>query len=128
MSAGTLWSTPSGTTKAVCLFPFVQVFDQSDEKFELDQLRAAAAYGGVQIDLPATDNKKPEFLSKFPFGKVPAWEGADGFCLTETFAIARHSTCSIYFSSLCAIIALQDEISTFSVIPVLTTCVETRKF
>ena len=37
------------------------------------------------------DNKKPEFLAKFPHGKIPAFEGADGFKLTETPAIARYS-------------------------------------
>ena len=35
-------------------------------------------------------NRTPEFLSKFPFGKVPAFETADGsFHLTEAQAIAR---------------------------------------
>lgn len=60
------------------------------------QIRAAAALGGLTIDLPAAythyqDNKKPEFLEKFPHGRIPAWEGKDGFKLFEGAAIARYS-------------------------------------
>lgn len=36
-----------------------------------------------------TTNRTPEFLAKFPLGKVPALETADGFCLVEGHAIAR---------------------------------------
>jgi elongation factor 1-gamma len=36
-------------------------------------------------------NKSPEFLAKFPFGKIPAFESADGFRLFEGDAIARYS-------------------------------------
>ncbi|KAF8181045.1 elongation factor 1-gamma [Pholiota molesta] len=58
-------------------------------------IRAAAAFGGVEIATPAAyehrvDNMKPEFLAKFPHGKIPAWEGADGFKLFEGAAIARY--------------------------------------
>lgn len=35
-------------------------------------------------------NATPEFLAKFPLGKVPAFEGADGFCLSEGAAIAYY--------------------------------------
>lgn len=35
-------------------------------------------------------NRSPEFLSKFPFGKVPTFEGADGTNLIETDAIAEY--------------------------------------
>ena len=60
------------------------------------QILAVAAFAGFKLDLPASyvhfeDNKKPEFLAKFPHGKIPAFEGADGFKLTETPAIARYS-------------------------------------
>jgi elongation factor 1-gamma len=34
-------------------------------------------------------NRTSEFLAKFPMGKVPALEAADGFCVTEGHAIAR---------------------------------------
>ncbi|KAJ7726834.1 elongation factor 1-gamma [Mycena maculata] len=74
-SAGTLWTVPS--------------------QYPGKAIRAVAAFGGVAIDLPASyvhfeDNKKPEFLSKFPHGKIPAWEGKDGFLLFESAAIARY--------------------------------------
>ncbi|THH02115.1 hypothetical protein EW145_g6802 [Phellinidium pouzarii] len=79
MSLGTLWTVPY----------------QPRGKF----IRAAAAIGDLKIDLPDNyvhfeDNKKPEFVSKFPHGKIPAWEGKNGFLLTESYAIAR------YFASL----------------------------
>ncbi|KAJ7704103.1 hypothetical protein B0H17DRAFT_1326766 [Mycena rosella] len=59
------------------------------------QIRAVAALGGVAIDLPERyvhheDNKKPEFLAKFPHGKIPTWEGKDGFLLFEGALIARY--------------------------------------
>ncbi|KAJ7108078.1 elongation factor 1-gamma [Mycena crocata] len=74
-SAGTLWTIP------------VQALGNI--------IRAAAAQGGVAIDLPKSyvhfeDNKKPEFKNKFPHGKIPAWEGKDGFLLFESAAIARY--------------------------------------
>ena len=37
-----------------------------------------------------TDNKKPEFLSKLPHGKIPAFESQHGFKLFEAAAIARY--------------------------------------
>ncbi|KAI5119352.1 hypothetical protein M0805_004029 [Coniferiporia weirii] len=75
MSLGTLWTVPV----------------QPQGKY----IRAAAAIGGIKIDLPESythfeDNKKPEFLSKFPHGKIPAWEGKDGFLLAESYAIGRY--------------------------------------
>ncbi|KAJ3217502.1 Elongation factor 1-gamma [Clydaea vesicula] len=36
-------------------------------------------------------NKTPEFLKKFPLGKVPAFEGADGFTLFESSAITYYA-------------------------------------
>ncbi|RDB17710.1 putative elongation factor 1-gamma 1 [Hypsizygus marmoreus] len=58
-------------------------------------IRAAAALGGIPIELPAAykhyvDNTKPEFLAKFPHGKIPGLETADGFKLFESVAIARY--------------------------------------
>ncbi|KAG6915481.1 hypothetical protein DXG01_011312 [Tephrocybe rancida] len=57
--------------------------------------RATAAYAGVPVELPAVyqhfvDNKKPEFLAKFPHGKIPALERSNGFKLFESVAIARY--------------------------------------
>ncbi|KDQ08950.1 hypothetical protein BOTBODRAFT_59000 [Botryobasidium botryosum FD-172 SS1] len=58
-------------------------------------IRAAAAYGGLDLNFAQgfvayQTNKTPEFLAKFPQGKVPAFEGPNGFYLTETIAIARY--------------------------------------
>lgn len=89
---GTLWTTdimPTG--KAVCsvlCYTYLLVFIVA-------QIKAVAAYGGIEIAFPESyehyvDNKKPEFLSKFPHGKIPAWAGTDGFCLFEGYAIARY--------------------------------------
>lgn len=40
------------------------------------------------------DTKKPEYLALFPYGKIPAFKGSDGFKLIEGKAIARYSTFS----------------------------------
>ncbi|GLB44432.1 putative elongation factor 1-gamma [Lyophyllum shimeji] len=77
MTSRTLWTTPAqGSGKVI---------------------RAAAALGGVPLELPAAyehyvDNKKPEFLAKFPHGKIPALEepGPDGFKVFESVPIARY--------------------------------------
>ncbi|KAJ2931930.1 hypothetical protein H1R20_g5157, partial [Candolleomyces eurysporus] len=66
-----------------------------DVQWKGKAIRAAAALGGVEIALPEkyehyVDNKKSDFLAKFPHGKIPAWDGADGFKLYESTAIARY--------------------------------------
>ena len=68
-------------------------------------VRATAAWAGFPLELPASykhfdDNKKPEFLSKFPHGKIPALEAADGFKLFEASAIARYIAASAPNSGL----------------------------
>jgi elongation factor 1-gamma len=73
--AGTLWTTSY----------------QSGGKY----IKSAAVLAGVEIDVPAAyehmvDNKKPEFLEKFPHGKIPAFESKDGFKLFEGAAIGRY--------------------------------------
>ncbi|KAJ6450768.1 glutathione S-transferase C-terminal-like protein [Mycena sanguinolenta] len=75
VSAGTLYTTPGHTSG----------------KF----IRATAAFGGVAYDLPEgyvhyETNKTPAFTSKFAHGKIPAWDGADGFKLFESVPIARY--------------------------------------
>ncbi|KZP33200.1 eEF1-gamma domain-containing protein [Athelia psychrophila] len=75
MSIGTLWTIPRQRPGKV--------------------IRSVAVLGGLQIDLPENythyeDNKKPEFLAKFPHGKIPGWEGKDGFLLTEGVPIAKY--------------------------------------
>jgi len=39
-------------------------------------------------------NRTPEFLAKFPMGKVPAFESTTGFCVAESSAIARYIAAS----------------------------------
>jgi len=55
----------------------------------------AAKYSGAELTVAkdfvfGESNKKPEFLNKFPLGKVPAFEGSDGVLLTESNAIAYY--------------------------------------
>ncbi|KAJ0114296.1 hypothetical protein N8I77_003312 [Diaporthe amygdali] len=62
--------------------------------FRVQRALVIAALNGLEIDVPEFQfgqaNKTPEFLAKFPLGKVPAFEGADGFTLTEGAAIATY--------------------------------------
>jgi elongation factor 1-gamma len=65
------------------------------------QLQATAVLAGIKYNLPTgythfETNKTPEYLAKFPHGKIPAWEGADGFKLFEAAAIARYCECYIF--------------------------------
>ncbi|KAI6022936.1 hypothetical protein PISMIDRAFT_677455 [Pisolithus microcarpus 441] len=57
-------------------------------------IKATAAAAGLELEEPEykhyEDNKKPDFLAKFPHGKIPAFEGANGLNLTEGAAIARY--------------------------------------
>jgi elongation factor 1-gamma len=54
----------------------------------------AAKYNGVELELPAFEfsvtNKEASFLQKFPFGKVPALETADGHHISESNAISYY--------------------------------------
>ncbi|TIB28720.1 hypothetical protein E3P86_03811, partial [Wallemia ichthyophaga] len=72
-TAGTLYSQPNNFRAIRCL--------------------SVAEYNGLKLDTPefalGTSNKTPEFLSKFPFGKAPAFESADKkFHLSQTAAIS----------------------------------------
>jgi glutathione S-transferase len=55
----------------------------------------AAKYGGAAVKVGDFElgktNKSNDFLQKFPFGKVPAYEG-DGVTLSESNAIAQYRT------------------------------------
>ncbi|RDA87820.1 hypothetical protein CP532_2950 [Ophiocordyceps camponoti-leonardi (nom. inval.)] len=55
---------------------------------------AAAKLNGLELEVAEyqhmVTNRTAGFLSKFPVGKVPAFEGSDGFCLTESDAIAQY--------------------------------------
>ncbi|PYH88412.1 hypothetical protein BO71DRAFT_391645 [Aspergillus ellipticus CBS 707.79] len=67
-------------------------------KILLHQIQAVAALNNLTIDIPpfafGTANKTPSFLSKFPTGKVPAFEAADGTTLVESDAIAWYVAAS----------------------------------
>jgi elongation factor 1-gamma len=65
------------------------------ENFRAQKALIAAKYSGAQVTVPddfvfGESNKAPEFLQKFPLGKVPAFEGSDGTLLTESNAIAYY--------------------------------------
>ncbi|KAL9932542.1 hypothetical protein V8E36_008659 [Tilletia maclaganii] len=56
---------------------------------------AIAKYNGLDLELKQVNPldgsaSKPEYTSKFPFGKIPGFEGSDGFLLSESRAIARY--------------------------------------
>ncbi|KAJ3530673.1 hypothetical protein NM688_g7677 [Phlebia brevispora] len=79
MSLGTLYTTP----------------EQAQGKRLMHFRFAHGRVAGLKVDLPEhyvhfQDNKKPEFLAKFPHGKIPALDGADGFRVFETSAVARY--------------------------------------
>lgn len=61
----------------------------------IPKIQAAANLNGNTITLfpdfqMGITNKTPSYLSKFPTGKVPAFEGADGTNLIESDAIAQY--------------------------------------
>ncbi|KAJ3993470.1 elongation factor 1-gamma [Lentinula boryana] len=75
MSVGTLYTSPGDKTGKL--------------------IKAIAAFGGVSVDVDANykhmeTNKTPEFLAKFPHGKIPAFEGKGGFRLFEAVVIAKY--------------------------------------
>ncbi|KAJ3714631.1 elongation factor 1-gamma [Lentinula guzmanii] len=75
MSLGTLYTSPGDKTGKL--------------------IKAMAAFGGVSVDVDANykhmeTNKTPEFLAKFPHGKIPAFEGKGGFRLFEAVVIAKY--------------------------------------
>ncbi|TPX30442.1 hypothetical protein SmJEL517_g05992 [Synchytrium microbalum] len=58
----------------------------------------AAKYNGLEVEQANVEmgvtNKSADFLSKFPLGKVPAFETPDGFTLYESNAIAYYVAAS----------------------------------
>jgi len=63
--------------------------------YNTKRILANAALAGIGINVDdkfqfGVTNKSPEFLAKFPVGKVPAFEGNDGLLLVESSAIARY--------------------------------------
>merc|ERR1711909_122772 len=65
------------------------------DNFRAQKAPIAAKYSGAQLTVAkdfvfGETNKTPDFLKKFPLGKVPAFEGSDGTILTESNAIAYY--------------------------------------
>lgn len=65
------------------------------------RILVAAQYASVKLDVvefnPETTGKNAEFLAKFPLGKAPALEAADGTLLFDADAIAHFGKfCFIY--------------------------------
>merc|ERR1712241_1019113 len=65
------------------------------DNFRAQKALIAAKYSGAEVTVAkdfvfGETNKSPEFLKKFPLGKVPAFEGSDGLLLTESNAIADY--------------------------------------
>ncbi|KAJ8338439.1 hypothetical protein SKAU_G00374050 [Synaphobranchus kaupii] len=78
MAAGTLYTYP--------------------ENWRAFKAQIAAQYSGAHLKVASTPpaftfgqtNRTPAFLNNFPLGKVPAFQGDDGFCLFESNAIAHY--------------------------------------
>ncbi|RWA05928.1 hypothetical protein EKO27_g9184 [Xylaria grammica] len=73
--------------------PFGKIYTYPNN-LRVNRALIIADLNGLEIEIPAfafrETNKAPEFLTKFPLGKVPAFESADGFYLTESIAIATY--------------------------------------
>ncbi|KAI0395845.1 hypothetical protein F5Y17DRAFT_456521 [Xylariaceae sp. FL0594] len=58
------------------------------------RMKIIAELNGLELEAPPYEhgvtNKTPEFLAKFPLGKIPVFEGSDGFLLAESSAIDRY--------------------------------------
>uniref|UniRef100_A0AAY4D5B5 Elongation factor 1-gamma n=1 Tax=Denticeps clupeoides TaxID=299321 RepID=A0AAY4D5B5_9TELE len=78
MAAGTLYTYP--------------------ENWRAFKAQIAAQYSGAKLKVASSapaftfgqTNRAPAFLNNFPLGKVPAFQGDDGFCLFESNAIAHY--------------------------------------
>ncbi|KAL1138404.1 hypothetical protein AAG570_008468, partial [Ranatra chinensis] len=74
---------------------FLQTLYTYPDNFRAFKALIAAQYSGGQVKLSPNfvfgeTNKTPDFLKKFPLGKVPAFESADGQLITESNAIAYY--------------------------------------
>lgn len=81
------------------MLPFLLVYSVFSVHLALTsqriQVQVAGLINGLEITMAdgftmGVTNRSPEFLAKFPMGKVPAFEGADGFCIAEGAAIAMY--------------------------------------
>ncbi|KAI8956053.1 glutathione S-transferase [Xylaria longipes] len=73
--------------------PFGKIYSYPNN-LRVNRALIMADMNGLEIEIPPftmrETNTTPEFLSKFALGKVPTFEGADGFCLSESVAIATY--------------------------------------
>uniref|UniRef100_A0A674P5Y9 Eukaryotic translation elongation factor 1 gamma n=1 Tax=Takifugu rubripes TaxID=31033 RepID=A0A674P5Y9_TAKRU len=68
------------------------------ENWRAFKAQIAAQYSGASLKVASAapaftfgqTNRSPVFLKNFPLGKVPAYQGNDGFCLFESNAIAHY--------------------------------------
>ncbi|KAM6976660.1 elongation factor 1-gamma [Aplochiton taeniatus] len=68
------------------------------ENWRAFKAQIAAQYSGARLKVASNapaftfgqTNRTPAFLNNFPLGKVPAYQGDDGFCLFESNAIAHY--------------------------------------
>ncbi len=61
--------------------------------WRVKRVEAVAAFSGYKIEEVITEMskvKEDDFLAKFPFGCVPAFESDDGLCIGEASAIAQY--------------------------------------
>lgn len=74
--------------------PFGKIYSYSGN-WRVQRAQVVAALNGLDVPLVedfamGKTNRTPEFLAKFPMGKVPALECADGFCIAEAAAICSY--------------------------------------
>uniref|UniRef100_A0A8C5ND85 Eukaryotic translation elongation factor 1 gamma n=1 Tax=Gouania willdenowi TaxID=441366 RepID=A0A8C5ND85_GOUWI len=68
------------------------------ENWRAFKAQIAAQYSGAQLKVASSPpaftfgqtNRTPAFLNNFPLGKLPAYQGDDGFCLSESNAIDHY--------------------------------------
>ncbi|KAH9903942.1 glutathione S-transferase [Xylariomycetidae sp. FL2044] len=74
--------------------PFGKVWTYPNN-YRAQRVYVAGELGGLEVteaegfEMRKT-NQSPDFLAKFPMGKVPAFEGADGFCVAESAAMLNY--------------------------------------
>lgn len=115
--------------------------DSSQDNGRTIATLVAAKHNGLELDLVKTEascskNSSPEYRKVQPLGKIPAFEGANGFKLSEAIAIAIYGTlmtsvlfgffsCFAIRQFLAGRLSLHDEIQ---VIPVITIMLRMTNF
>lgn len=71
-------------------------------QYQTKAILSAAIISGLEIEQPLTEfgitNKSPEFIRKFPLGRIPSFEDNEGLKLTEGVAIARYGSLSSLYA------------------------------